>query len=89
MLSRFTPEQFDEIVAFRRIEPDPLRRIATILKLGLSAVAAVAGFGAKIEPDDIDPDGKEEEQKTLPSMGPKEAAAALRGQWRACPPGTL
>jgi len=77
MLNRYTPEQFDEVEAFRTIESDPLDRLAEILKRGLAALCRVSGFGADVTPNSLDPD-KDGEEVAKP-VGPKTAAAILRG----------
>jgi len=53
MLDGLTPEQFDEWLAYREVEPDPLERLIEILKLGF--VAVCASWGMHIRPEDIDP----------------------------------
>jgi len=45
MADSVTPEQFDEIVAYYSIEPDPLDRIREVLKRGLATVAKLSGMG--------------------------------------------
>lgn len=57
-LDTIEPWQFDEWVAFRRIEPDPDQWLRSILKLGFAGVCAVCGFGAQIDPEDFDPCSK-------------------------------
>ena len=52
-MRQMTPQAMDEWRAFRRLQPDQLKRIAEILKLGLTAVANA--FGGRWEPDDFDP----------------------------------
>lgn len=52
MLDGLTPAQFDEWVAYREIEPDPLNRLIHIIKFGFATLANA--WGAKIEPDDLD-----------------------------------
>ena len=53
MLDGLLPHEFDEWLAYREIEPDPLDRLFTILRLGFSAVCNA--WGAKVEPKHIDP----------------------------------
>jgi hypothetical protein len=53
MLDEMTPEEFDQWIAYRTIEPDPVERIAEILKRGL--VAVTNSWGGKLEPDMLDP----------------------------------
>ena len=80
LLARFTPQEFDEVVAFRRIRMDPLERIAEILERGLAAVAAAAGFGADIEPDLLDPQPANNQQGNETIAGPAEVAGLVRSQ---------
>ena len=53
MLDGMTPEEFDEWRAYRELEPDPLGRIAEILKLGF--VAVCGAWGLNLTPDTFDP----------------------------------
>lgn len=53
MLEGLQAEQFDEWLAYREIEPDPVERLFMILRLGFCAVANA--WGAKVEPKHIDP----------------------------------
>jgi hypothetical protein len=71
MLDGMTPEQFDEWIAFRRIEPDPEERLREIVKLGFSALCAA--WGSKLELEMLDPWAKEPE-----AMGPGQAASVMR-----------
>lgn len=75
MLDQIEPRQFDEWVAWRRLNPDPVERIATILKLGLAASANA--WGAAIEPDQLDPLNPTPDE--APDMSPEQMAAAVRG----------
>lgn len=58
MLARITPEQFDQWVAWLRVEeelhPDPWPRLFAMLRLGLAAIASALA-GAAISPDELDP----------------------------------
>jgi hypothetical protein len=54
MLDGIERKQFDEWLAYRELEPDPIDRIVSILRLGLCAVANA--WGGKLEPQHIDPD---------------------------------
>lgn len=73
MLDELTPRQFDEWVAYRTIEPDPIERICEILKRGFSVMASMGG--GKMEPDEFDlktcDDGNE-------AMSPAQSAAMAR-----------
>jgi hypothetical protein len=71
MLDEVSAEQFDEWLAFDRIEPDPLDRIREILKLGFSVLAA--GHGARISPAEFDPVKPPEPA----AVTPNQAAAAI------------
>jgi len=72
-LARFTPEQFDEEVAFDRIEPDPLERMRIILKYGLPAIAN----GLAVKPNDLDPLPLETPAATN-FVSPQQAIGLLR-----------
>lgn len=76
-LDRLDPRQFDEWVAFEQLEPDPLDRIREVLKLGFATLAGVSGFGARIEPDELDPVTRDQSKSKL--MSPEQAAETLRG----------
>ena len=52
-LAQITPQEFDRIVAYERIEPDPPERLREIIKLGICLLARC--WGAEIEPKQIDP----------------------------------
>jgi hypothetical protein len=54
MLDSLQPGEFDEWLAYRELEPDPIGRIISILRLGFCAVANA--WGGKLEPQHIDPD---------------------------------
>ncbi|WP_455387496.1 hypothetical protein [Petrachloros mirabilis] len=60
MLDQLTPDQFNEWMAFRQIEPDKLERLIEICKRGFYLLANAQG--AKIEANDLDP--KKEEERT-------------------------
>lgn len=53
LLDELTPGQFDEWLAWSRLEPDPVMRIAEILKLGFSAVCLA--WGMEFDPEILDP----------------------------------
>ena len=53
-LDTVTPEQFDEWVAFDRLEPNKMDRQREILTRGL--ICLCNAWGAKLEFSDIDPD---------------------------------
>ena len=52
-LDTIEPRQFDEWLAFRRLEPDPDERLREILKMGLASL--LHAWGVKIEPHMLDP----------------------------------
>lgn len=74
MLDSITPEKWAEWIAFRHLEPDPMDRIITILKLGLAAVCWSLGNNA-VEPDQFDP--LPSRAKTEPEFSPTQAAMAF------------
>lgn len=73
MLQEVSPEQFDEWLAFDRIEPDPLERIRVILKFGLSAIAQ----HIPVKPEDLDPVNIEKTEAPN-THTPEQALAAIR-----------
>lgn len=73
MLDGLTPRQFAEWIAFRRLQPDPLDRLIRIVKLGFAALCN--SWGAKLEPDDLDP--LKPEQRSGPDAVTPEQGAAL------------
>ena len=72
MLDALSPQQFDEWIAFRRIEPDPADRLRVILTTGLLALCQ--SWGVEITPKDLDPMLEEQEQEVTP----EQAAAMMR-----------
>jgi hypothetical protein len=73
MLDGVTPQQFDEWLAYRELEPDPLERLIGVVKLGFATL--VAAWGMKIEPSDLDPWGSEPQEAS-----PEQSAAIVRGK---------
>jgi hypothetical protein len=73
MLAAVSPEQFDEWVAFDKIEPDPLEKIRVILKYGLSALTQ----GLPVKPNDLDP-VHVEAAPAVNNVSPQQAVALLR-----------
>lgn len=53
MLGEIEPGQFDELVAFREIEPDPDDRLLGVVRRGFQYVLAT--LGCEIEQKDLDP----------------------------------
>jgi hypothetical protein len=74
MLGEITPREMDEVVAFERLEPDPLWRIAEILKRGFTAMAC----SSEIQPDDFEPESLRKEE-TEPCLSPDQQVQMLRG----------
>jgi len=72
MLDALSPQQFDEWIAFRQIEPDPADRLRVILTTGLLALCQ--SWGVEITPKDLDPMLEEQEQEVTP----EQAAAMMR-----------
>lgn len=72
-LDTIEPAQFDEWLAFRQIEPDPDDRLREVLKMGFAMLARSWG-NEKIEPDDLDPWGRDEKAQ---SVSPNRAAAIV------------
>ena len=72
MLDALSPQQFDEWIAFRRIEPDPADRLRVILTTGLLALCQ--SWGVEFTPKDLDPMLEEQEQEVTP----EQAAAMMR-----------
>jgi len=69
LLDELTPEELDWWIAYRELEPDPIDRIAEILKLGFTTLCRC--WGGKVTPDDFEirPTAKEGE----PTVGPRQA----------------
>ena len=72
-LDTVEPQAFDKWVAFRQLEPDPLDRIAEILKLGFAAV--VNAWGVDLRPEYFDPSADKNE--TAKTVSPKEGAKII------------
>jgi len=81
MLDAIEPREFDEWLAYRELEPEPMGRVIEILKVGFAALAS-AFSGVSVEPDYFEP----QPEKGSPvvaedaSMSPQQGAAAF-GQW--------
>lgn len=78
MLADVDPRDFDEWVAFRRIEPDPDERLREILKLGISAICGALGH--EVSPETVDPWN---DAKSDALAGPGQAAAAMKQRFSA------
>lgn len=75
MLDEISPRQFDEWLAYRQLDPDPLDRITEVLKLGFAAV--LGAWGASDKPDDFDPAVKRKESEEVLEVSPEQAAAMV------------
>lgn len=53
ILNEIEPRQFDELVAFRKIEPDPDDRLLGVVRRGFQAVLST--MGCEVELKDLDP----------------------------------
>ena len=53
ILGEIEPRQFDELVAFREIEPDPDDRLLGVCRRGFQAVLNT--MGCEVEQKDLDP----------------------------------
>lgn len=74
MLDELTPRQFDEWIAYRTIEMDPVDRLIEILKRGFSVLSGAWG-GSGMEPDDFDPQPNDDHDE---AMSPAQSAAMAR-----------
>lgn len=75
MLDELEPHQFDEWVAYRTLEPDPVERIVEILKRGFTAL--VLSWGGELDPDDLDPKDFSNDKRNE-AMSPAQSAAMAR-----------
>ena len=75
MLDELEPRQFDEWIAYRTIEPDPVDRICEILKLGFSAMVSLGG--GEMEPDAFDPKDFSDDKRN-DAMSPAQSAAMAK-----------
>ena len=79
MLDTIEPKQFDEWVAFRKLEHDPYDRIATILKRGFTLLCAA--WGEKdLDMDAMEPGRNEADDGRL-SVTQDEAVASIKGAY--------
>jgi hypothetical protein len=75
MLAEVSPEQFDEVIVFNRIEPDLSDRIRVILKYGLAALSQ----GLPVNPEALDPVKPQTVENESPNTHtPQQALASLR-----------
>jgi hypothetical protein len=75
MLNTLTPQEYLELQAFRRIEPDPFDLLIETLKLGFAGVCRAMGVEAKPEHFELPREGEPEGEQDL--MTPDEQAAAF------------
>lgn len=71
MLDGVTPKQFDEVVAFDRLEPDPDDRLREILLRGLLALCSAAGMECtrkQLDPYDETESAEDEPQDVTPEQ---------------------
>jgi len=73
MRDGMTPAEFDKWIAFRQLSPDKMERLICICKVGFCLLANA--WGAKIEPDDLDPQPTEKNEQTA---SPEQAAMIAR-----------
>lgn len=91
MLSEIAPEEMNEVEAFEALEPDPLARIAEILKAGFTVISLYLARGLEIDhktaPEDFEP-GREidpylKPRKARPereeTLSPNHQVQLLRG----------
>ena len=78
MLDEVSPEQFDEWVAFDRIESDPTLRLIEVVKRSTATLAMAQGM--KINPEDLDPVKPE---RAAAAMSADQAVDVLKAQYGA------
>jgi len=74
LLDTVTPQEFDEWVAYKKLEPDKLDRLRTIITTGLLALCN--SWDCKMKPKDLDPILKDEEQAE--EVTPEEAIRRMK-----------
>ncbi len=77
MLDTVTPRQFDEWVAYKRLEPDKLDRLRELVLRGLTFLCNVWSDG-KVELKDLDPD-YEDPQAEPEFVSPQETVRRMQG----------
>ncbi len=77
MTDAVTPQQFDEWVAYKQLEPDKLDRLRVILLRGLTFLCNIQSDG-KVEYKDLDPH-YEEPQAEPEFVSPEEAVRRMQG----------
>lgn len=80
MLDELSPEQFDEWIAYRSIEPDPWERLIVIVKNGFSALCNAQG--AKLEPDVFDTLKQQEPEIASPAESAQLVGQAISAAQR-------
>lgn len=75
LLDQVDPQDFDEWVAWSRVESDPVKRLIEVMKLGFSALCAAQGLDLK--PDHFDPEAQKDAADGQ-EMSPEQAAAMAR-----------
>lgn len=83
-LDSFTPEEFRELLASERLDPDPLECLLATLRLGFSVLAsqiatANAGEVVEIPPSLFDPTAKPDRKRDVQVVGPNQMARLLGG----------
>ena len=73
MREAMTPDEFNRWIAFRQICPDKMERLIYVCKCGLALLANA--WGAKIDPDDLDP---QKYEKAEQFASPDQAAAMVK-----------
>lgn len=75
VFDRFTPEQFDELIALERLEGDPDARLREILKRGFAVISL-----AQIDPEDLDPIKRRSESAA--TVSPRRIGELLKTQFQ-------
>lgn len=72
-LDQFTPDEFTELMASERLDPDPMERLCEILKIGFATI--LAGLGAEdITPEAFEPSRSEPAAKKSETLSPNDFA---------------
>jgi hypothetical protein len=86
MLDRIESRTFDEWLAYRKLEPEPLRAIQVTLRLGFSALCRAWGMDVSPDAFDASQATKHDEQEVSPEQGAAIVSQALgasrgNGNW--------